>query len=93
MCTIERLGGRLDCLFGEVMLIRMSILYSILMNNEHLKKMVHKYSFIAKMFNILCAHVSYDECNVILPFSWGSQPETCMEIISPNNVCAKSAVK
>ncbi len=46
------LGGGLDCLFGEVVLICMSNLHSILMNNEHLKKMGQKYSFfyIAQQF-------------------------------------------
>lgn len=44
MCTIERLGGRLDCLFGEVALIRVGNLHGVSMSDARLKKMAQERS-------------------------------------------------
>ncbi len=52
-CVLLR---RLDCLFGEVVLIHLSNLHNTLMNTERLEKMVQKYSLLrltVSMLNIL----------------------------------------
>lgn len=78
MCTIER-GGGLDCLFGEVVLIRMSNLHSILMHREHLKKTAQLYVTVAFMQNVMsCCFYT----------------ETCMEIstsLKGSRLCEKHA--
>lgn len=91
--SLRDLGEDWIVCLGKVMLIRMNILHSILMNNEHLEKMVQKYSVCAKveMFYILCTlSRMYDKCSVMLSF----QPETHMENnhtaeADKNRVCVK----